>query len=209
MRGQLKAWVFVHNHPEGKLGKLSATAINQLKSQNPPVEIAGLSIDSLWDRLTTLPGEILERFFGAGSEGAVPISDQKELELPAEIKQLLDKADKLDVDGKYGEALLLIEEALKTAEKCGHETAIIKATIDLAECITRTRIGLERAESLLKPCLEKLPPVGMTRAANRPSSYSVTLRRLKGASMRASRSRPKRWKAPGRGTTDSRLGEHS
>jgi len=159
LRGQLKAWVFVHNHPEGKLGKRSATAISDLKSQNPSVEIAVLSIDNLWERLAAaLPDETLKRLFGTSSEGAVCISNQTELEIPAEIKKLLDDADKLDREGKYAEALALIEQALKTAEECGHETAIIKATIDLAECITRTRIGLERAESLLTPCLEKLPP---------------------------------------------------
>ena len=34
LQGKLKAWVFVHNHPDGKLGKLSTTVINDLKSQN-------------------------------------------------------------------------------------------------------------------------------------------------------------------------------
>lgn len=81
-----------------------------------------------------------------------------EEKIPDDIQKLLDEADKLDREGKYAEALALIEQALKTAEECGHEMASIKATIDLAECITRTRIGLERAESLLRPCLEKLPP---------------------------------------------------
>ncbi len=81
-----------------------------------------------------------------------------EEKIPGNIQKLLDDADKLDREGKYSEALVLIEQALKSAEEAGHEMAIIKATIDLAECITRTRVGLERAESALKPCLEKLPP---------------------------------------------------
>lgn len=106
----------------------------------------------------TLPDERLKRFFGARAEGAPSGSAQPELEIPAYIKKLLDDADKLDADGKYSEALILIEEALKSAEECGHEMAIIEATIDLAERITRTGSELERAELVLKPCLEKLRP---------------------------------------------------
>jgi tetratricopeptide (TPR) repeat protein len=81
-----------------------------------------------------------------------------DVDIPPAIQKRLDGADKLDAEGKYSEALVLIEQALKSAEEGGHEMATIKATIDLAECITRTRVGLERAESVLKPCLEKLPP---------------------------------------------------
>jgi hypothetical protein len=62
-----------------------------------------------------------------------------EEKIPDGIQKLLDDADKLDREGKYSEALVLIEQALKSAEAGGHEMAIIKATIDLAECITRTR----------------------------------------------------------------------
>ena len=81
-----------------------------------------------------------------------------EEKIPDNIQKLLDDADKLDREGKYSEALVLIEEALKSAKESGHEMAVVKATIDLAECITRTEGELERAESVLKPCLEKLPP---------------------------------------------------
>ena len=158
LSGNLKAWIFVHNHPDGKLGKLGAAAISDLKSRNPSVEITVLNVDSLWERLVTLPDETLNRFFGAKAEGAASGSTQPQLEIPADIKKLLDDADKLDAEGKYSDALVLIEEALKSAKEGGHEMAIIEATIDLAECITRTGGELERAESMLKPCLEKLPP---------------------------------------------------
>src|SRR5665213_2915411 len=46
--GKMRGWVFVHNHPEGKLGQLSIAAINDLKSVHPDVEIAVWDIDALW-----------------------------------------------------------------------------------------------------------------------------------------------------------------
>ena len=70
MRGQLKAWVFVHNHPEGKFGQLGAKAISDLKSQNPLVEITVLNIDGLWEKLKALSEETLKRFFGERDAGA-------------------------------------------------------------------------------------------------------------------------------------------
>lgn len=158
LSGNLKAWIFVHNHPEGKFGQLSLTAISDLKNQNPSVDITVLNVDDLWEKLKTLSDETLKRFFGAKDEDAASGSNQPELEIPADIKTLLDDADNLDREGKYSEALVLIEQALKSAKESGNEMAVIKATIDLAECITRTRVGLERAESVLKPCFEKLPP---------------------------------------------------
>ena len=70
LQGQMKAWVFVHNHPEGKLGQLGAKAVNKLKSQNPSVEIAVLNIDGLWEKLAGLSDETLKRFFGGKDAGA-------------------------------------------------------------------------------------------------------------------------------------------
>src|SRR5712671_688136 len=72
LHGGLKAWVFVHNHPEGKLGQLGARAISDLKSQNPSVEISVLSADGLWDRLKVLPDETLKRLFGGKDAPATP-----------------------------------------------------------------------------------------------------------------------------------------
>lgn len=157
LSGNLKAWIFVHNHPDGKLGKLSASAISDLKSQNTSVDIAVLNIDSLWEKLLTLSEDASKRFFGAKDSDAASDANQLDLDIPADIKRLLDDADKLDAEGKYSEALVLIEEALTAAKAGNHEMALIQATIDLAECITRTGGELDRAGSLLRPCLEKLP----------------------------------------------------
>ena len=50
LSGYLKAWIFVHNHPVGCLGKHGIAAINDLRKQNPSVDITVLNIDSLWER---------------------------------------------------------------------------------------------------------------------------------------------------------------
>jgi hypothetical protein len=49
--GRLQAWRFVHNHPEAKIGQLTAAAVQDLQMGNPDVEIKILDIDSLWDLL--------------------------------------------------------------------------------------------------------------------------------------------------------------
>jgi hypothetical protein len=64
LSGQLKEWVFLHNHPEPKLGQLSASAINELKTQHPAIGIEVLDIASLWERLKELPSNKLESLFG-------------------------------------------------------------------------------------------------------------------------------------------------
>lgn len=64
LTGQLKAWVFVHNHPEAKIGKLSAAAVSALKTRCPNVEITILDINSLWEKLKGLADDMLTKLFG-------------------------------------------------------------------------------------------------------------------------------------------------
>ncbi len=64
LAGQLKCWVFVHNHPQGALGKLSIAAINKLRNDHPGIEIAVFDIDSLWEKLSALPDDSLNTLFG-------------------------------------------------------------------------------------------------------------------------------------------------
>ena len=64
LTGQMKRWVFVHNHPEGKLGKLGIAAIADLKTRHPGIEIAVLDINSLWDELQDLPAGALGKLIG-------------------------------------------------------------------------------------------------------------------------------------------------
>lgn len=58
--GHLKAWHFIHNHPEAKIGFLTAAAINELKQQHPGIEFQILDIDSLWRQVSALPEEVVE-----------------------------------------------------------------------------------------------------------------------------------------------------
>ena len=63
--GSLKEWVFVHNHPEAKLGQLSASALNELKSTYPHTAISVLDIDSLWAKLAEVPAARRIELFGS------------------------------------------------------------------------------------------------------------------------------------------------
>lgn len=79
--GSLKEWVFVHNHPEAKLGQLSAGALNQLKSTHPHIAISVLDIDSLWAKLAEVPAARRKELFGAEarSENRVKLIRASEL----------------------------------------------------------------------------------------------------------------------------------
>ena len=74
LKGQVKKWTFVHNHPEAKIGKLTATALVDLKQEHPSVEISVLDIDSLWDTISTLPAAVLEKHFGETAEPETPLT---------------------------------------------------------------------------------------------------------------------------------------
>ena len=72
LSGQIKSWVFLHNHPEAKIGKETAAAISELKAANPTVEILVLDIDSLWDLLKVLPDTALAKLFGPPTVSPIP-----------------------------------------------------------------------------------------------------------------------------------------
>ena len=73
LSGKLKEWTFVHNHPEGKIGRLSAKALSEIKRNHPDISLNVLDIDSLWTRLEKLGNRALEMLFGivepSGREG--------------------------------------------------------------------------------------------------------------------------------------------
>ncbi|MBI1331264.1 MAG: NACHT domain-containing protein [Armatimonadetes bacterium] len=62
--GQMRAWTFVHNHPEAKLGKLSVAAINRIKSKHPGIHLAVLDIESLWEAIKALPPSRIAKLLG-------------------------------------------------------------------------------------------------------------------------------------------------
>lgn len=68
--GQLRAWTFVHNHPEGKLAQRSAATVAHLKAEHPDVEVFVLDINSLWEMLDILSDAQLAKLFGpSGADG--------------------------------------------------------------------------------------------------------------------------------------------
>jgi nucleoside phosphorylase len=73
LSGKLKEWTFVHNHPEGKIGQLSAEILSEIKRNHPDIGLNVLDIDSLWTRLEKLGNRALEKLFGpakpSGREG--------------------------------------------------------------------------------------------------------------------------------------------
>jgi len=64
----LSEWVFLHNHPEGKIGKLSADAVAALSKEHPHIKVRVLDIESLWAQLRTLPDQVLEELFDVSNQ---------------------------------------------------------------------------------------------------------------------------------------------
>jgi tRNA U34 5-methylaminomethyl-2-thiouridine-forming methyltransferase MnmC len=100
LANQLKNWVFVHNHPQAALGKLSIAAINAIKNQHPKINISVLDIDSLWEKLKDLPDDALKTHFGSPARdqqaGLITedISDLRK-EMSASSSKTLDAVNKL------------------------------------------------------------------------------------------------------------------
>lgn len=69
LQGKMKGWVFVHNHPEGKLGKRGIAAINQLQASHPGISIEVWNIDTLWERVAELPAPARSVLFPSRETG--------------------------------------------------------------------------------------------------------------------------------------------
>ncbi|MHB8580524.1 MAG: tetratricopeptide repeat protein [Ignavibacteriaceae bacterium] len=156
LQGKFRAWVFVHNHREGKLGQRSTTAISELTNANPLVEITVLNINTLWEKLTKLPDEALKRLFGDGVVDTTQALLPLEEDIPADIKGELERGNELDAAGKYSAAQDVYECALRKAEAADHGRARFKARIRLAEAIARQESDRPRAKDLLNACLAEL-----------------------------------------------------
>jgi hypothetical protein len=62
--GNLRAWSFLHNHPNGTIGQLTAGAIAELRASHRAITFEILGIDSLWDLLVrSLSSESLNALF--------------------------------------------------------------------------------------------------------------------------------------------------
>lgn len=60
----MREWVFVHNHPQGELGKLSNAALLEIKAQHPSVTVLAWGVGDFWDELARLPKLTLAQAFG-------------------------------------------------------------------------------------------------------------------------------------------------
>ena len=64
LAARLRAWSFVHNHPQAAIGKRTVKVVQSLRAEHPEIDLRILDIDSLWDDLlAALPDDSLERLF--------------------------------------------------------------------------------------------------------------------------------------------------
>ncbi len=106
LAGTLAEWVFVHNHPEGRLGKDANAALVSLKAEHPEVEILAWGLQDLWNALSALPEDALAQDFGPGSEGPSNV-----------IAEKIKIAQEFVHDEKPGEAVRVLNEALAAARQ--------------------------------------------------------------------------------------------
>ena len=73
LNNQMKAWAFIHNHPEAKIGQLSARAISDLETQHKEVTIRVLNIDTFWDELKNVPHKSIAKVLNV----TIPDTDEE------------------------------------------------------------------------------------------------------------------------------------
>jgi tetratricopeptide (TPR) repeat protein len=122
LAASLKAWTFVHNSADGKVGHLTAKAVSLLRDQNPDIEVEVLGIDGLWERVAKLPPAQLTSLFNV----AYTINPAE-----TEIRALLKRAGDLDNDDERKEAFDAAAKALAIAETTGLSEFQVKALIAL------------------------------------------------------------------------------
>lgn len=64
LNGHIKAWHFVHNHPQAELGPRSMAALSDLEHQHPGIEFQPLDIKSLEKLISGLPEEVIDKLVG-------------------------------------------------------------------------------------------------------------------------------------------------
>ena len=115
--------IFVHNHPQAALGKLSIAAINELRNKHSKIEVAVLDIDSLWEKLKALPDDPLNTLFGGTTRGGneqiitEDISDLQK-EVSAGFTKTQDALNKLPNDLET-----IVRSAVKSAMAEGSQEA--------------------------------------------------------------------------------------
>lgn len=98
LEGRMRRWVFVHNHPTGKLDKLCILALNKIVQQcadrGEHLEVHAWGIEDLWDALETgVPFHVLRDLFGSPDPVHVDYACLEELLLHLERATYPDDAE--------------------------------------------------------------------------------------------------------------------
>jgi tetratricopeptide (TPR) repeat protein len=152
--GRLKTWCLVHNHPTGKIGKLTATTISELRSEHPAITLRIFDIDSLWECLEALPEVTLNRLFGTAdaTRSDVPAEDA----IPGDLQLRLDEVKALTVASKYPEASAAVEMLIRDAQQRGSEAAELAARVKLAQLDLLLERNITRAREMMLACLRRV-----------------------------------------------------
>jgi len=151
LSGNLKAWTFIHNHPEGKIGKQTAAAISSLQTDYPAITFRVLNIDGLWDELARLSDDVLSTLFGDAT--IAPPGVPTDTLIAPQTQALIDEADSLVGRGRYDDARTLLRGLLAD----GSPFVRAVAQIDLAEIDLFQNVNVVAARDTLLACLRVLP----------------------------------------------------
>lgn len=119
------AWTFVHNSTDGKLGHLSAAALERIRKSG--VSVAVLGIDDLWTKLSALSDSLLEGLFGHA-----PTATTK-----SRVKALLNLAQSNAHEDDQKRAIELMKEAQAIAQAEG--AIALEAEVLIGLCLLSSK----------------------------------------------------------------------
>lgn len=164
--GRLRAWHFVHNHPQGAVGQLTAAAMSELAASHPSIRFRVLDIDSLWEEVSLLPRDVLGELFPAGS-GSTPEGPPVADDLAAVMVEAQTKLNR----NCFGDAVQLLTTAVGLARTLGDRDEERRAVLRLVRALSEQIMDRESDEtergSLLvkvKTHIDELESLGETPA---------------------------------------------
>jgi len=163
--GQVMQWNFLHNHPEGKIGKKTAQALSSIKSSHPTVNIQVLNINALWDRVKTLDPGVIAKITGVAAE----VTDGR---------RAYEEAKNLFSLGKFIEAVTVGERAVHLLEGENDVALLAKTLRGLAHAVCESAVAhrhslraeVQRAAGKANKLLDR------SDALASPTAYSFVLR---------------------------------
>ena len=114
LNSSFKAWTFVHNSTDGKVGHLTAAKLALLENQNPSVSVEAIGIDGLWERLGMLPSEKLASLFGIPN---TPNQAESQIRAKLKLAQMLARQEKNTEGIRELEEALALAQAAKLVEE--------------------------------------------------------------------------------------------